>query len=84
MGIKAPSLYKHFTGKKSDFFDAIIERVNNADAEYAGDYEMPSEPKKKTGMRNIKILIRKKLRNIQRRCFFIGRRKNFTVISDVC
>ena len=44
VGIKAPSLYKHFTGKKA-IFDAIIERVNNADAEYAGDYEMPSEPK---------------------------------------
>ena len=27
VGIKAPSLYKHFTGKKA-IFDAIIERVN--------------------------------------------------------
>ena len=48
VGIKAPSLYKHFTGKKA-IFDAIIECVNNADAEYADDYEMPSEPKDDNG-----------------------------------
>lgn len=40
VGIKAPSLYKHYTGKRA-IFDSIIERVNEMDLERAKEYEMP-------------------------------------------
>ena len=55
VGIKAPSLYKHFSSKKA-IFDAIIARVNEADAEYADNYEMPSEEDWQSGAhKNIDI-----------------------------
>ena len=41
VGIKAPSLYKHFKSKR-DIFDSIIERVNKMDSEKARVYEMPN------------------------------------------
>ncbi|MGN1116755.1 MAG: TetR/AcrR family transcriptional regulator [Candidatus Ornithomonoglobus sp.] len=40
VGIKAPSLYKHYKNKRA-IFDSIIERVNEMDTEQAGNYEMP-------------------------------------------
>lgn len=40
VGIKAPSLYKHYKNKRA-IFDSILERVNEMDAEYAKDYDMP-------------------------------------------
>lgn len=42
VGIKAPSLYKHYKNKRA-IFDGIIERVNKMDLEQAKDYEMPEE-----------------------------------------
>lgn len=42
VGIKAPSLYKHYKSKK-DIFDSIINRVNEMDREQAKEYEMPEE-----------------------------------------
>lgn len=42
VGIKAPSLYKHYKSKK-DIFDSIINRVNDMDREQAKEYEMPEE-----------------------------------------
>lgn len=43
VGIKAPSLYKHYSSKRA-IFDSIIERMNAADAENARANEMPEEP----------------------------------------
>lgn len=40
VGIKAPSLYKHYKSKR-DIFDNIIERVNEADSQNANRYDMP-------------------------------------------
>lgn len=40
VGIKAPSLYKHYKNKR-DIFDCIIQRVNEMDLERARQYEMP-------------------------------------------
>ncbi|MGN0163861.1 MAG: TetR/AcrR family transcriptional regulator [Candidatus Ornithomonoglobus sp.] len=40
VGIKAPSLYKHYKNKRA-VFDSIIERVNEMDTEQARNYEMP-------------------------------------------
>lgn len=40
VGIKAPSLYKHYRGKR-DIFQAILERMNQMDYERAKEYEMP-------------------------------------------
>lgn len=40
VGIKAPSLYKHYKSKR-DIFESIIERVNEMDSEKAKSYEMP-------------------------------------------
>ena len=40
VGIKAPSLYKHYKNKR-DIFDSIIARVNQADYEKAKEHEMP-------------------------------------------
>lgn len=40
VGIKAPSLYKHYKGKR-DIFDHILQRMNEMDLERAKKYEMP-------------------------------------------
>lgn len=40
VGIKAPSLYKHYKGKR-DIFDHILERMNEMDADRAKEYKMP-------------------------------------------
>ena len=40
VGIKAPSLYKHYKGKR-DIFDHILEHMNEMDLERAKKYEMP-------------------------------------------
>ena len=40
VGIKAPSLYKHYKSKK-DIFESILERMNQQDYERAKEYEMP-------------------------------------------
>lgn len=40
VGIKAPSLYKHYKNKRA-IFDSIIERVNELDGEKAKDHDMP-------------------------------------------
>lgn len=42
VGIKAPSLYKHYKNKRA-IFDSILKRVNEMDAERAKDYEMPEK-----------------------------------------
>lgn len=43
IGIKAPSLYKHYKGKR-DIFNKIVEQMNNYDTENALNAEMPSAP----------------------------------------
>ncbi len=43
VGVKAPSLYKHYKSKQ-DIFDSIIQRINELDYEKAQDYDMPSSP----------------------------------------
>ncbi|MGI6109556.1 MAG: TetR/AcrR family transcriptional regulator [Eubacteriaceae bacterium] len=40
VGIKAPSLYKHYKGKK-DIFDSILNQMNQKDDERAKEYGMP-------------------------------------------
>ena len=40
VGIKAPSLYKHYKSKK-EIFESILERMNQSDYERAKEYEMP-------------------------------------------
>ena len=40
VGIKAPSLYKHYKGKR-DIFDHILERMNEMDVERSQQYAMP-------------------------------------------
>lgn len=40
VGIKAPSLYKHYKSKR-DIFDCILQRMNEMDLERARQYEMP-------------------------------------------
>ena len=40
VGIKAPSLYKHFKSKQ-EILESIVERMNQMDAERAKKYEMP-------------------------------------------
>ena len=40
VGIKAPSLYKHYKSKR-DIFDNIIVSMNEMDLERAKEYEMP-------------------------------------------
>ncbi|MBW3094541.1 TetR/AcrR family transcriptional regulator [Bifidobacterium sp. 64T4] len=40
VGIKAPSLYKHFTSKRA-IFDAIVEHMRQLDAEHAKQAEVP-------------------------------------------
>lgn len=40
VGIKAPSLYKHFKNKRA-IFDSVVQRMNEIDFERAKAYEMP-------------------------------------------
>lgn len=56
VGIKAPSLYKHYKNKR-DIFDSIIKRVNEMDSEYAKEYKMPEEAMKENddSYRNIPV-----------------------------
>ena len=42
VGIKAPSLYKHYKNKRA-IFDSILKRVEEMDAEQAQDYDMPEK-----------------------------------------
>lgn len=42
VGIKAPSLYKHYKNKR-DIFDSILKRVSEMDSEKAKDHQMPDE-----------------------------------------
>lgn len=48
VGIKAPSIYKHYKNKR-DIFDSIIKRINEMDSEYAKSYEMPEETMEEDG-----------------------------------
>ena len=41
VGIKAPSLYKHYKNKRA-IFDSILERVNEMDSDQAQSHEMPN------------------------------------------
>ena len=43
VGIKAPSLYKHYKGKK-DIFQSILEQMNQRDYERAKEYGIPEGP----------------------------------------
>ena len=42
VGIKAPSLYKHYKSKR-DIFDSILNKVCETDAQNANDYDMPEK-----------------------------------------
>ena len=42
VGIKAPSLYKHYKSKK-DIFDSIVEKMTVLDGEFASKHGMPLE-----------------------------------------
>ncbi|MGN0804808.1 MAG: TetR/AcrR family transcriptional regulator [Candidatus Coproplasma sp.] len=42
VGIKAPSLYKHYKSKR-DIFDSILDKINRADYEKAENYGMPED-----------------------------------------
>ncbi|MEE0867165.1 MAG: helix-turn-helix domain-containing protein [Clostridia bacterium] len=60
VGIKAPSLYKHYKSKR-DIFDSILARMVEMDAEGAREHSMPEttvdndeEAYKKTSVRQIK------------------------------
>jgi AcrR family transcriptional regulator/cyclopropane fatty-acyl-phospholipid synthase-like methyltransferase len=44
VGIKAPSLYKHYKSKR-DIFDAILRRMESQDAEQAAACALPEAPK---------------------------------------
>lgn len=41
VGIKAPSLYKHYKSKR-DIFDSILKKMNEADGLYADENDMPN------------------------------------------
>lgn len=41
VGIKAPSLYKHYKNKR-DIFDSILKKMNEADGFYADENDMPN------------------------------------------
>lgn len=45
VGIKAPSLYKHYKSKR-DIFESIIERVNKDDSDSTAEYSMPEDTPK--------------------------------------
>lgn len=47
VGIKAPSLYKHYKNKRA-IFNSIIERVNEMDAAFAARYQMPADEMEKS------------------------------------
>lgn len=40
VGIKAPSLYKHYKNKRA-IFESVVQRMNDMDFERAKEYEMP-------------------------------------------
>lgn len=42
VGIKAPSLYKHYSGKR-DIFDGIVHQMEARDLQQARRYQMPEE-----------------------------------------
>lgn len=42
VGIKAPSLYKHYKNKR-DIFDHIVKQMSDTDAERAKEYSMPAD-----------------------------------------
>ena len=44
VGIKAPSLYKHYTSKR-DIFDSILRVMEQQDEESAHAYSLPEEPR---------------------------------------
>ncbi|MDY4975381.1 MAG: helix-turn-helix domain-containing protein [Clostridia bacterium] len=46
VGMKAPSLYKHYKSKR-DIFESILARVSKMDTEQAKDYHMPEESMEK-------------------------------------
>ena len=41
VGIKAPSLYKHYKSKR-DIFDSILKKMSEADSSYADENDMPN------------------------------------------
>lgn len=43
VGIKAPSLYKHYKSKRA-IFDSIVQRMSEIDLENAREYEVPELP----------------------------------------
>ena len=45
VNIKAPSIYKHYKGKR-DIFNSIIKRMEENDSENADKFDMPEEPLK--------------------------------------
>lgn len=64
VGIKAPSLYKHYKGKR-DVFESILARMNQMDYERAKEYGMPegtmeemAEQYARTPLEKIKIYSR--------------------------
>lgn len=42
VGIKAPSLYKHYSGKRA-IFDGIVHQMEARDLQQARRYQMPEE-----------------------------------------
>ena len=42
VGIKAPSLYKHYSGKRA-ILDSILRRMEEGDLQQARDHQMPEE-----------------------------------------
>lgn len=47
VGIKAPSLYKHYKSKRA-IFESILERMEKMDSEQAKKYEMPQDAMQET------------------------------------
>lgn len=48
VGIKAPSLYKHYKNKRA-IFDSIVQRMKEMDFERAKEYEMPEGTMEEVG-----------------------------------
>ena len=44
VGIKAPSLYKHYKSKE-DIFDSVLKEMERRDAENAAESDVPQEAK---------------------------------------
>ena len=42
VGIKAPSLYKHYKSKR-DIFECIVKKMSDADSDFANKSDMPNE-----------------------------------------